>query len=367
MAGWKKNMIKVLTISAWCAVGAGAVVLLNAAMREKNHQVCKGYEIEIAGAENQLFMDKKKIEELLFGKEQPLNKPVVEFNLRAMEKKLKTNVWVKDAQLFFDNNENLQIMVREREPIARVFTTGGNSFYIDSSGTRLPLSETQASHLIVFTDFPVEKGKLKPADSLLMRQMVGMSAFIIKSAFWSAQVQQIEITSNRTFELVPLVGNHLVVFGNADQLEEKFNRLYIFYKEVMSKTGFDHYQKLDVQYEGQVVATRKAAAFSKQDSILAVQKVKQLIAEAQRMQPDTLLQANVKPLEKLDVSEQTLANYDLLPVKLDTGLAETPRNPGPLKTFIGKDSTQNINKKAIKKDEKKSEVKPKAVMDKRVF
>ena len=367
MAGWKKNMMKVLTISVWCAIGAGAVVLFNAAMQEKNHQVCKGYEIEITGAEDQLFMDKKKIEELLFGKEQPLNKPVVEFNLRSLEKKLKTNVWVKDAQLFFDNNEKLQIQVREREPIARIFTTGGNSFYIDSSGMRLPLSETQAAHLLVFTDFPAEKGKMKPADSLLMRQMVGMSAFINKSVFWSAQIQQIEITSNRTFEMVPLVGNHLVVFGNADQLEEKFNRLYIFYKEVMSKTGFDHYKKLDVQYDGQVVATRKAAALSKQDSILAVQKVKQLIAEAQQLQPDTLMQASVKPLEKLDVSEQTLANYDLLPVKSDTGLAETPRNPGPLKTFIGKDSTQNTSKKPVNKEEKKKEEKPKAEMQKRGF
>ena len=367
MASWKKNMIRVLKVSAWCAIGAGAVVLLNAAMQKKNHQVCNGYEIEITGAEDQIFMDKENIEQLIFNKSLPLKRPVDEFNLKGMEKKLKSNVWVKDAQLFFDNNEKLRIRVQEREPIARVFTVGGNSFYIDSSGARLPLSENQPAHLLVFTNFPVEKGKLKRADSLLMRQMIDMSIYINKDAFWSAQIQQVEITINKTFELVPLVGNHLVVFGNGDQIGEKFKRLHLFYKQVMVKTGFDHYEKLDVQYANQVVATKNAAALSKKDSLLAVQKVKQLIAEAQQMKPDTLMQAKVKPLEKLDVSEQTLANYDLLPMKTDTGLAETPKNPNPVKTFIGKDSTQNISKKPVKKEEKKREEKPKAVMHKRGF
>ena len=66
MAGWKKNMMKVLTISVWCAIGAGAVVLFNAAMQEKNHQVCKGYEIEITGAEDQLFERFGKDQEAVF-------------------------------------------------------------------------------------------------------------------------------------------------------------------------------------------------------------------------------------------------------------------------------------------------------------
>jgi hypothetical protein len=135
----------------------------------------------------------------------------------------------------------------------------------------------------------------------------------------------------------------------------------------LTKTGFDRYERIDVQYKDQVVATRKPAAFSKQDSLLAVQKVKQLIAEAQQMQPDTLMQGRVQPIEKLDVNEQTLANYDLLPMKTDTGLAETPKNPGPVKTFFEKTSTQNITKDPVQQGKRKKEDKPKAEMKKRGF
>ncbi|HYJ38553.1 MAG TPA: hypothetical protein VEV87_08040 [Chitinophagaceae bacterium] len=361
-------MKRVFAISVWCAIGIAAIVLLIAAIQKKNQQVCEGYEIEITGVEEQLFFDKKKIEEILFEKQLPLNKPISSFDLRGMEKKLETNVWVKDAQLFFDNNEKLQIEVYEREPIARVFTISGNSFYIDSSGHRLPLSENQAAHLLVFTNFPVEKGKLKPVDSILMRHMVEMSEYINKSEFWQAQVQQIEITQRKTFEIVPLVGKHVVVFGGVNEMKEKFNRLQVFYKEVMSKTGFDCYEKLDVQYKEQVVATRKGGSLRKQDSLLAVKKVKQLIAEAQQIEPDTLMQGKVRPIEKLEVSEQTLASYDLLPMKTDTGLAETPKNPDPVKTIFEKSPAQHKTKKPVKKaDRKNEETKPKAVMEKRGF
>ena len=367
MASWKKNIVRILKISAWCAVAAGAIVLLNAAVQNRNQRVCTGYDIEITGAKDHVFVDKKKVEELLFGSDMPLNKQVVDFNLRAMEKKLKSNVWIKEAQVYFDNNERLQIRVKEREPIARVFSVGGSSFYIDSSGMRLPLSENHVAHLLVFTNFPAAKGKSRQADSLLIRQIVEMSIYINKDPFWWAQVQQVDITAKRTFELIPLVGNHLVAFGNTEQLQEKFNRLQLFYKQVMAKTGFDYYEKLDVQYINQVVATKKTAALSKQDSLLAVQKVKQLIAEAQQLKPDTLMQARVKPIEQLEVSEQTLVNYDLLPMKTDTGLAETPRNPDPVKTFSEKQSTQNTDKKPVKKEQRKNEEKPKAVMQKRGF
>ena len=37
-----------------------------------------------------------------------------------------------------------------------------------------------------------------------------------------AQVAQVDITSQRTYEIVPLVGNQLIKIGNAENLDEKF-------------------------------------------------------------------------------------------------------------------------------------------------
>lgn len=367
MREWKKNILQLTTTVFWCSVALGSVMLLIAAMQQKSRQLCRGYEIEISGSEEQFFIDKKKVEQILFLGVNPVNRPISEFDLKQMEKKLKANVWVRDANVFFDNVGQLQINVKERQPIARVFTDGGKSYYIDSSADLLPLSETKHIQLLVFTDLPESIGKQKKLDSLLLKQMVQMAEFINGDPFWSAQVEQIVVTSNKNFELVPLIGKHIVEFGNADQMEEKFKRLQIFYAQVLPKAGLDHYVKIDVQYGGQVIATRKASPLSKQDSLLAVEKVRQMIAEAQQIQPDTIMQKKVQPVEKSDISEQSLSSYDLLPVNTDTLLTETTRNPDSLKTLSQKQLKPNIQKAKPVQEKKMEETKPRAVMPKRGF
>ncbi len=61
----------------------------------------------------------------------------------------------------------------------------------------------------------------------------------------------------------------------------------IFYKEVLSKTGFDKYNKVDVRFSGQVVGTKKGNSISKADSVLAVKNIERLIRAAQQLQFDS--------------------------------------------------------------------------------
>ncbi len=82
-------------------------------------------------------------------------------DLTSMETRLGKIEWVKKAELFFDNNKVLQVKITQREPIARLFTVSGASFYIDSSLSRLPLSDQFSARLPVFTSFPSDARILK--------------------------------------------------------------------------------------------------------------------------------------------------------------------------------------------------------------
>jgi hypothetical protein len=108
-----------------------------------------------------------------------------------------------------------------------------------------------------------------------------------------------------------MIGNHVVEFGNANDLEEKFHRLFIFYKEVSAKAGFDLYCRLNVQYSGQVVGTRRGTGLTKSDSIQAIRNIRNLIKSSQQMDADTVKQENIKQLEHNTVTEQTLNGYDM--------------------------------------------------------
>ncbi len=69
--------------------------------------------------------------------------------------------------------------------------------------------------------------------------------------------------------MIPLIGNQVIEFGDGNDYVEKFRRLFIFYKEVC-KTGFEKYSRIDVQYAGQVIGTRRGGPVSKNDSLQAM-------------------------------------------------------------------------------------------------
>jgi cell division protein FtsQ len=258
--GIKKNIRKVIFICSWLIAGAGVIVLLVAAMNSRNHQVCKGYDIDINGKEKgQWFVDKNDIINVLTQNKTIgiKNKKIESFDLNRLESRLEKEVWIKDAELYFDNTGVLKIKVKEREPVARIFSSMGESFYIDSTGHRLPLSDKMSTDLPVFTGFPNDGKKIKTvSDKKLVRQIKELSLFLLHDPFWMAHVSQIDITPAREFEIIPVVGNHIVEFGDATNKEEKFRRLLIFYKQVLSTTGMDKYNRIKVQYDNQVIGVK---------------------------------------------------------------------------------------------------------------
>ncbi len=167
-----------------------------------------------------------------------INKQVTEINLAQLERKLEKGSWTKDADLYFDSKNVLHVIVAEREPVARVFTTSGTSFYIDSSGSKMPLLADTSLRLPVITNFSTAK-KLNQKDCKLLKELTTIIKYIMGDSFWCVQIAQIDITSTSKFELMPLVGNHIIRIGNSEQLEEKLAKLKIYYKQMRLKDHSD--------------------------------------------------------------------------------------------------------------------------------
>lgn len=159
----------ILIATLWVALGGATVFLLVAAIKSKEAHRCKGIEINIHGVSNNFFVDKKDILAGITASEKinPVGKAIGSFNLKKMELELEKDIWIKSAEMFFDNNEMLQVTVHEREPVARVFSAQGTTFYIDEELAMLPLSEKFSARLPVFTGFPSDKKVLTKADSSL--------------------------------------------------------------------------------------------------------------------------------------------------------------------------------------------------------
>jgi cell division protein FtsQ len=175
---------------------------------------------------------------------------------------------------------------------------------------QMPLPERNVFRLPVFTGYPGERFGLH-RDSVLNRQIRDLVNFLNKDPFWSNQVQEINISSAKTFRITPLIGNQVIEFGDGSDYESKFHRLFIFYREVVTQTGFEKYTGINIAYANQVIATRKQGMVSRADSIQAHKNVMEMIRLAQKMETDTAKIRDVKPLEKNTLTEQSLRSYDL--------------------------------------------------------
>ena len=353
----KTTIRKVLFIAIWLCIGGGMVSLLLAAITKKNNGLCKDYTITIEGAKSNLFIDNKDVEQLLFkATKGPIKgDPVAAFNLYELELMLEKNTWIDEADMYFDNKDVLHVTITEKEPIARIFTTEGNTFYINDNGKKMPLSDKMSARVPVFTGY-TENKKMNAADSLFLKQVTSVAGFISNDSFWMSQVAQIDITADRNFEMVPLVGNHLVKLGNGENIEQKFNRLMVFYKQVLSITGFDKYKVIDVQYKGQVVVS-KSALDQKVDAEQLKRNVEKLLRQSEEAEKET--RSNVMPaIIKLE-KDSTLSNDPALE-ELKRTNPEKNNNPNPLKPSLKKEDEKKIE---APKPEKR---KPKAVMPPKV-
>jgi cell division protein FtsQ len=196
-----------------------------------------------------------------------------------------------------------------------------------------------------------------------MRQVKALACFILKDQFYNAQIAQVDITPSRNFEMIPVIGNHIIEFGNGLNYKDKFRRLLVFYQQVVPKVGFDKYSKISVQFDKQVIGTHKGT-LTKIDSLQAIKNIQKLIEDAKNVTNDSLFTSVDKNLMILKKAESTLS------IKIETNTKESDSElnklynvPPSLYPMKKTGSLPNaVKKRAISATENKESKKPKAVM-----
>ena len=350
---------KILARSCWVLLGIGTIILLGAAMTNKSLMPCAKVEITITGVHNNIFIDEKDVSNILadlYGGEL-VGKPMQTIDLSLIAMSLQKNVWVRKAEVFFDNNQVLWVNISEREPIARILSNTGNSFYIDTSNLKIPLSEKFSARLPVFTGY--NDSAATQNDTLLLKDINSISQYILNDTFWMAQIDQVVVTKERTFEMIPKIGNQVILFGTAERYQEKFHNLLLFYKNIMSKVGWNKYSTISVEYTGQVIGVKRGAEEVKMDSLKTVEIMKSILLKAQQQLSDTtgvqLTQNDeviqqVVPLVNNDVPDENITLSNKTKINLAGDLSSTVvKKDSIIKTAVLKDTVKNkvINYKKV--------------------
>src|SRR5690606_10055957 len=98
-------------------------------------------------------------------------------------------------------------------------------------------------------------------------------------------------------------------FGSADDIVQKFDKLKLFYKQVIPMAGWSKYSVISLQYKGQVVAKLRDKAEIAADSLRALDMLEALATKAAAEADKT--GANMIPESKVSVNDGSMIERSL--------------------------------------------------------
>lgn len=234
----------------------GLSFLIAFSERKQGGAVCKEIVIELDNLNENHFLDEADVMQLVEGSGEPIKGVGIgRIKLKEIENKLKFDKHILDAELFGDLKGNLIVNVELRRPIARIVQSDAPDAYIAEDGVIMPVSEKYTSRVLLISGAVkelLESENLNKSEE--GKQLLAMIEFINADKFWKAQVAQLELNKNGKVTIYPQVTGQLVEFGKPDNVEVKFKKLMVFYKEILPTRGWTRYERVNLEYEGQVIA-----------------------------------------------------------------------------------------------------------------
>jgi cell division protein FtsQ len=239
-------------------------MLLISAVNKEQKNLCKDVVVEFDDELPFRMLDEDEIIYTLWPSARnthPKGKPINSIDLFALEKQLEKNPWIRDADIYIDQLKKIHLRVEQRNPVARLFTPEGNSYYIDDEYALLPIKLAAAVSLPVFTNYTQRSSVRSAADTVLMKRIVSLSKFIKSDSLWMAQVEQVNINSDLTFELMTQMGDQVVQLGLRNDWSNLFSKLKTLYKRINEEGNWSKYSQIDLQYKNQAVCIKRGTNY----------------------------------------------------------------------------------------------------------
>lgn len=235
------------------------ILLFGAVEKVRGDERCRRLKVKVDHSSGVYFLHKDDIRQFLKDRNDSLiGRRKASIELRELEAELGRIPAVKDAEVYHRLDGTLRVRVRQRKPIARFIDENGLNYYWDREGERMPLSEGYTPRVPVVTgkfDDPLSEGE---EDGEAKKERFHRFLVRIRNdPFWNKQLQEIHFNAGGDVEMVPLVGDHRVIFGKLEDAEKKLKKLKVFYREASEHTGLSLYDTLDLRYGDQVVGKKK--------------------------------------------------------------------------------------------------------------
>lgn len=230
--------------------------------KNESKTMCSKVNIEIADDATSGFIDTKVIKQRLQkAGVYPIGKRMNTINARVIEDMLRTSPFVKTAECHKTEGGTVYISVTQRMPVIRIKADNGDDYYVDDNDCIMPRSN-YTSDLIIAT------GSISRRYATTCLSPLGKT--IMQNDLWKNLVEQINILPDQSVEIVPRIGNHIVLLGKmpddidrkkrekaiAEFFNYKMERLEKFYRFGLPEVGWNKYSYINIEFDNQIICRK---------------------------------------------------------------------------------------------------------------
>lgn len=241
----------------WIATVAVLFIVFFFAIARKKNGDIQATEIKILDDEASRFLTDTEVRNIVMKRigYSFEGRAIQNTNLKSIERQLELDPFIEEADVYIDARNKIHLNVKQCSPIVRVLVSDGRSYFLDAKGAFIPAGENDltARVLVVTGNTGAYSEGYKKTKDHVAHKILKLVKIINENEFWSKGSEQIYVTENQEFVLVPKIGNYLVDLGTLEDLPIKLQRLETFYKNGLTALGWERYSRLSVKYKNQVV------------------------------------------------------------------------------------------------------------------
>jgi cell division protein FtsQ len=261
--------MKIVKIIAGIIVTAGLLFLLGFTNTSNNLVPVNELNITVDHKNGMNFIESQEIKSLV--KKHLLNKERNPFRnglLREIEELVSELPHVDKAEVYRTIDGNIHIRTTQRQPLLRVINSHNESYYLDHNGRMMPLSGNYSARVLIATGHinalysPVvdlRKANTKKEnfpERKKLQELFELAEYIDSHNFWRYMIDHIYVTASGEFELTPKNAAHVIEFGRTEAMEEKFRKLYVFYRYGLTQVGWNHYRRVNLKFSNQIICSK---------------------------------------------------------------------------------------------------------------
>ena len=204
--------------------------------------------IKVDHESGKYFVNDSLVRRVVEGKQLRVSSlPLGNIDVAKVESVLDRNSFVSKSQVFRDIDGVMRIQINQETPVARV-NTGFDEYYLSEQLTRIPLSNLYSAKVLMVggnieeQDFAgiKELAEVVGADKLLKKHIIAVKK-----------------EKPNSFILLVNKGDYVIEFGELKNIESKFEKLKLFYDEYLGKVGLNYYERINLRFNNQIVATKR--------------------------------------------------------------------------------------------------------------